>query len=288
MPPFLRSTGQRLTVSPTTPADRQDLERLLDAARWRHLHLDWFDPVLLIEEAPFLKLANSRSVLACLGCPPEFPHRTWIRVFAAAGAVGLQEAWDHLWPATLQAAQAIGLRTFEALVTAAWMAPLLSAAGFVTSDEVVFLERDGARPLRRAPSLGEIRSVSAQDLPALVELDAQAFPESWRISWRSLQAAWSSAAHASLVDFGGEILGYQITSLSPTSAHLSRLAVAPDRARQGLGAALTLDSMDVLSQMGASRWTVNTQASNLPALGLYQRLGFRENGLRYPVYTARL
>jgi [ribosomal protein S18]-alanine N-acetyltransferase len=287
MPLFPRG-DPALAVSATSSSDKPGLERMIDAARWRHLHLDWFDPLLLIEETPFLKLTNGRRLVACLGCPPEGPRRAWIRVFAVSHAVELHQAWDHLWPAAAQAATTIGVNTIDVLLSASWMATLVEADGFSLADEVVFLEQENVHPLPGSAPLGTIRPVTSEDLPALLSLDAQAFPEPWRMSQRSLQAACRSSAYASLIEHQHEILGYQITSRSPYSAHLSRLAVATAYTRCGLGTALTQDALRTLGQQASYRWTVNTQASNQPALALYQQLGFRPSGVRYPMHTIQL
>ena len=287
MPLFPRSDAG-LTASATTPNDRDSLERMVDGARWRHLHLDWFDPLLLVEESPFLKLTQGRTLVACLGCPPELPNRSWIRVLAVSRAIELGRAWDHLWPAARQQAAKLDLNTIDVLLSASWLGSLVSAAGFEAADEVIFLELGDAHPIARPPRIGVIRPLTQNDLPALLALDTHAFSEPWRMSRRSLQAACSSAAYASLIELQGEVIGYQITSLSPYGAHLSRLAVAAGSTRGGLGTALTLDAMQTLGKQAPARWTVNTQASNAPALALYRRLGFRESGLRYSMHTIRL
>lgn len=286
--PLFAHGDAALAVSATSSSDKPALERMIDAARWRHLHLDWFDPLLLIEEPPFLKLSNGRTLVACLACPPEIPRRAWIRVLAISRAVGLSQAWDHLWPAAVQHAGKAGLNTIDVLLSARWMVPLLESAGFEAADEVVFLELEDMRPSPSPLPQAAIRTITPDDLPALLRLDTQAFPEPWRMSGRSLRAACSGAAYASLAEDQGEIVGYQITSRSPYSAHLSRLAVAANRTRRGLGTALTLDAMRTLHQQAPLRWTVNTQASNQPALALYQRLGFRLSGARYPMHTIHL
>jgi ribosomal-protein-alanine N-acetyltransferase len=277
-----------LTASATTPDDRPGLQGMIDAARWRHLHLDWSDPLLLVEEPPFLKLTQGRSIVACLGCPPELADRSWIRLLAVSRAIDLHRAWDCLWPEAIRQAASLGLHTIDVLLSARWMESLVSSAGFEAADEVVFLERGDSHPDANRPRTGVIRPMTEADLPAVLALDSHAFSAPWRMSRRNLQAACDSAAYASVIDRQGEILGYQITSLSPYSAHLSRLAVAAGFARAGLGSALTLDAMRYLGRQAPARWTVNTQASNGPALALYRRLGFRETGIRYPMYSHRL
>jgi ribosomal-protein-alanine N-acetyltransferase len=130
--------------------------------------------------------------------------------------------------------------------------------------------------------------MTADDIPAVLQLDTAAFPVPWRMSPRSLRAALNTAAYASLYELSGGIVAYQITSHSLYSAHLSRLAVAAEHARRGFGTALTLDAVRALAPRAPERWTVNTQASNQPAQELYRHLGFRETGVRYPMHTVHL
>lgn len=277
-----------LSVIPTTSRDRQGLERMIDGARWRHLHLDWYDPLLVIDETPFLKITRGSTILGCLGCPPEIPGRAWIRVLAVSRGLDLQTSWDQLWSATTRAAKQASLQTIDILLSARWMAPLLSDAGFQRSDEVVFFEQQASFPPPSPPASGIIRPMTADDVPAVLRLDGSAFDVPWRMSPRSLRAALKTAAYASLYELEGEIVGYQVTSHSPYSAHLSRLAVAAEHARCGLGTALTLDAVRALAPRAPERWTVNTQASNQPAQALYRQLGFRETGVHYPMHTIHL
>jgi ribosomal protein S18 acetylase RimI-like enzyme len=55
--------------------------------------------------------------------------------------------------------------------------------------------------------------------------------------------------------------------------HLNDLFVAPEFRRHGIGKALMLHAIGFAKQDGALRLTLETQATNVPARALYERLG---------------
>jgi GNAT superfamily N-acetyltransferase len=61
-------------------------------------------------------------------------------------------------------------------------------------------------------------------------------------------------------------------------AELRHLRVAPDARGQGLGGRLCQTVIDWTREQGYGTLVVNTTSAQLPALRLYQRLGFREVG----------
>jgi GNAT superfamily N-acetyltransferase len=62
---------------------------------------------------------------------------------------------------------------------------------------------------------------------------------------------------------------------------LRRLRVAPEVRRQGLGVRLCQTVIDWARQKGYRTLVVNTTSSQVPALQLYKRVGFREVGLSF-------
>lgn len=62
--------------------------------------------------------------------------------------------------------------------------------------------------------------------------------------------------------------------------HIQRLAVAPGVRGKGLGRRLAADAVATALARGAGRISLNVYGSNLRALGIYERLGFRAAGQR--------
>jgi ribosomal-protein-alanine N-acetyltransferase len=67
-------------------------------------------------------------------------------------------------------------------------------------------------------------------------------------------------------------------------AHITILVVHPDYQRQGLGQAMLLALLQVASDRGLERATLEVRASNQPALSLYQKFGFKIAGRRRRYY----
>lgn len=72
----------------------------------------------------------------------------------------------------------------------------------------------------------------------------------------------------------GQLIGYAITGRAGRRSYLQRLAVHPEFAGQGVGAALCADSIRWARAGHASVLAVNTRVDNARAAALYERMGF--------------
>lgn len=63
-------------------------------------------------------------------------------------------------------------------------------------------------------------------------------------------------------------------------AHLFSVYVAPEARRSGVGQALVEAAIEAARELGAEQLELAVSAGNAPALGLYERLGFRRWGLQ--------
>jgi GNAT superfamily N-acetyltransferase len=71
----------------------------------------------------------------------------------------------------------------------------------------------------------------------------------------------------------GAVVGYCYFELLADSAYIRHVAVDPGRRRGGIGLAL-LDAVAARArEAGCSRWGLNVKPDNLPAIGLYRRIG---------------
>lgn len=71
------------------------------------------------------------------------------------------------------------------------------------------------------------------------------------------------------------VLGYGGFWLLVDEAHICTLAVHPESRGRGLGELLLLTLLEQAKRLGAHRVTLEVRVSNLAALGLYHKLGFR-------------
>jgi mycothiol synthase len=130
--------------------------------------------------------------------------------------------------------------------------------------------------------------VPGADDAAWVAVNAAAFadhPEQGRLGVDDLRQRvgqpWFDPAGFFLAERDGELLGYHWTKVHPTGAadggpvgEVYVLGVHPDAQGLGLGKALTLTGLRHLRDAGLDEVTLYVESDNLPAIAVYERLGF--------------
>jgi ribosomal protein S18 acetylase RimI-like enzyme len=173
-----------------------------------------------------------------------------------------------------------GYRTaLTAALSEADQAPFL-ARGFEVHERLHLLRRPLAGTPRLPDATAHLRRGRHADRPAILAVDAAAFPPFWQLDGAGLDDALGATPSARLrVAVDGPdaaIVGYAVTGRAGPRGYLQRLAVHPGAQRQGLGEALVHDGLRWLRRWGASEVVVNTQEGNAAAVRLYERLGFRQ------------
>ncbi|SHK22442.1 ribosomal protein S18-alanine N-acetyltransferase [Halomonas caseinilytica] len=122
-------------------------------------------------------------------------------------------------------------------------------------------------------------------LAALLELErvSQVYP----LSAARLRAALRDDAD---VVFGleeqGELIGYAILSRQPFDAELQAILVARHARRRGLAFALMQAVIDQARAWKSERLLLEVREGNAPAIALYRRMGFAEDGRRRDYYPS--
>jgi len=80
------------------------------------------------------------------------------------------------------------------------------------------------------------------------------------------------------------VIGYVGFRLRPAEAHISTIAVHPDRRGQGLGELLLLTAMEQALELGVSVMSLEVRPSNRVAQHLYRKYGFRFKGVHRGYY----
>lgn len=275
-----------LAIYSASDKDRQKLANLVHFGGYIHRHLDWRPPLDWIGRQPYLVASRDGELLAALACPPDPPAIAWVRLFAVSSGHSPDDLWKELWSAasTQLAEIASPIRTV-AIPLQSWFGRLLASSGFQTSHSVVVLtwEQKRLQEIRKDPSV-LIRPMLLDDIPTVEKIDSAAFGGVWQNSRSSLEIAFRQSAVATVVELGGETVGYQISTATQMGGHLARLAVLPSHQNRGIGYALVHDMLSQFLRRGARSVTVNTQHDNLESLSLYKKIGFQLSGEEYPVY----
>ncbi len=128
----------------------------------------------------------------------------------------------------------------------------------------------------------DIRKLTYADLPHVIAIERRAFPTPWSLAMFVLEL--SKPAGVCLTALRGEqMLGYLICSRYDTVWHIMNVAVDPDHRRKGIATALLADLLRRIDSRTA-RFTLEVRASNLAAIELYERFGFRAAGRRRRYY----
>jgi ribosomal-protein-alanine N-acetyltransferase len=125
-----------------------------------------------------------------------------------------------------------------------------------------------------------LRDATPADIEDLALLETRIFPGD-RLSPRSFRrlAGAPSAALRVLVE-GGRLAGYALTLFRRGSRRARLYSIAVDRGARGTGAGrrLLADAERVARQRGARILSLEVRIGNRPAIGLYRKAGYREQG----------
>lgn len=275
-------TPHSLNVTRLEPADHAALGRELEVSTLRHAHLDWQTLPEMLRSADF-RCRTARegtriraAVGASLNQSPYDPRKAaWLRLILPGDAPRHDPALDLAWDALRADLAAEGVALVGMLSLDPWVEIPAERWGFSRTNSVVTLRRDlGPLPDRPEPPL-VIREVRAADMDAVADVDGMAFEAIWHHNRATLEAASRQAATFTVLEDGGQILGYQLSTWHIDTGHLARLAIRPDRQGQGLGALLVGEMIRFFLERNVHHITVNTQENNLSSQRLYQRLGFK-------------
>ena len=274
-----------LQVRPAVAQDQHQIANLMFFESHVHRHLDWRAPLEWLGSPFYWVVEDNGRVLAVMACPQDPDGVAWVRLFAHARQISLNDAWSALWNTARQDIKQQGSATVALIAMHRWLIDLLVREGFSHTQDIVMLEWKGAdvpeHPLNEGVT---IRGMLPGDLPAVAELDASAFQPLWQNPLDALEKALPQATSATVVVDSQGLVGYQISTANPFGAHLARLAVRPDAQRRGLGSLIVTDLIRRLKQKNVNRLTVNTQSDNHASLALYDKMGFIVTGERFPVY----
>ncbi len=130
----------------------------------------------------------------------------------------------------------------------------------------------------------EIVPMDRSHIPQIAALERECFSDPW--SERLLEDALFDPQASFIVAEDGEegnILGYAGLHAVLDEGYIDNIAVIPDARRHGVASAL----LDVFCRFGAAKLaflTLEVRASNAAAIGLYEKYGFRQEGLRPNFY----
>ncbi len=280
--------SSKLLVRQAVSNDYVALSHFLSYEYFIHRHLDWRTALDWLGQQPFLIVEQDSEIVACFTAPNEVSSVSWVRLFACSARVSRREVWElcfqqalPLFPATITSITALGIEN--------WFVKLMRDTPFIVVQEIIVFERlEQKLPDFLLPNDLFIRQMEPQDLRTVATLDAICFPPLWQMPLETLQLAYLQSGYASVIEQDDQIIAYQITTESLSSAHLARIAVLPQFQRAGVGATILADVISYFKKRNVKRLTVNTQNDNYYSQGLYKKFGFHLAPERYPVFLHKI
>ena len=129
-----------------------------------------------------------------------------------------------------------------------------------------------------------VRIAKSSDLDDIYELDVQTFAMPWSKEALSYDILENDNAFVIVAEYEGEFAGYADIWTVLDEADLNSIAVRVDFRRKGIGDAIILAMTEMLSANGVATINLEVRVSNMPAIKLYKKYGFKECGVRPGYY----
>jgi ribosomal-protein-alanine N-acetyltransferase len=128
-----------------------------------------------------------------------------------------------------------------------------------------------------------IRPMVEADLPQILEIERATFASPW--SERSfVKDLHDKRSFCIVPEVEGNVGGYAIAWFVVDELHIANLAVRPEYRRKGLGRKLLESLLQEARRRETRLVTLEVRMSNVPAIELYHRYGFRDVALRRRYY----
>jgi len=137
-------------------------------------------------------------------------------------------------------------------------------------------------PLQTTP---DIRSMTAADLDEVLVIEQASFKTPWKREHFESELS-GGFSHPFVAESGGRVVGYVCLMSLFEEAQILDIAVAPGQRGRGFARALMDHACAVAREKQAEVLTLEVRASSAAAIGLYQRSGFRQVGIRTNYYDS--
>lgn len=132
----------------------------------------------------------------------------------------------------------------------------------------------------------DVRPLTVEDLDDIGEIERVSMPAPWsRAMFAGELAKPTSLCLGACDPSDGALLGYVIVSRYVDAWHVMNLVVGEAERRKGVATRLLEEVFAQTRDQGRRGFTLEVRVSNEGAVRLYERLGFRAQGVRRGYYT---
>ena len=126
-----------------------------------------------------------------------------------------------------------------------------------------------------------------RDLPSVLEIEKVSFPNPWHESTFKGEIQHRPISYPLVVVHMtlNKVIGYVIFWVIGEEVQINNIAVHPDFRRLGIGEQVLRQVIEQVKWGGANFVTLEVRPSNIGALILYKKIGFKMLGVRKDYYT---
>lgn len=129
------------------------------------------------------------------------------------------------------------------------------------------------------------RKMTIHDVNEVYEIEKQSFTLAWTKEAFEQEMLKNEFAYYVLAETQEGVVGYCGMWLVMDEAHITNIAISPKERGKKFGEALMREAIETAKAQGAKLMTLEARVSNIAALNLYKKLGFKNGGIRKGYYT---
>jgi ribosomal-protein-alanine N-acetyltransferase len=131
----------------------------------------------------------------------------------------------------------------------------------------------------------EYRKMTIEDIPAVVEIEQEAFATPWTQEVFEHEMTGNDYAHYIVAVVEDEVIGHFGMWVVLDECHITNVAVRKHMRGHGIGEALMRKAIELCKVNDVRLMTLEVRVSNHTAQNLYRKLGFQDGGIRKNYYT---
>ena len=139
------------------------------------------------------------------------------------------------------------------------------------------------RNQRESASL-RIREATIVDIPAVSRIEEKSFPKPWGKNAFMFELV-KSYSRFFVAEIEGRVVGYIVCWIFGDELYIANVAVELCQRGRGIGEALVLKAIECAKESGCKCVTLEVRKTNISALRLYKKLGFKVVGIRKGMYS---
>lgn len=131
-----------------------------------------------------------------------------------------------------------------------------------------------------------IEPMRRRHVRAILDIEEQVYPKPWTsgVFASEIDQVRSGSRYYVIGVVGTRLVGYGGLLFSADEAHVTNIAVDPNRRREGFARRILAHLAETAIDRGAQALTLEVRVSNEAALGLYRDFGFAPAGIRQRYY----